>query len=122
MNAWNTCEQCGGLIPEDETMCHEDDCAYAALLRGPEGDVISPSHYNQYAIQPIEFIMANGLDFPTGNIVKYSVRAGHKIYKGCTADESAVLDLEKVIRNAEFIINTILGDGPLDPPLVAKKK
>jgi hypothetical protein len=36
------------------------------------------SHYSACAIQPLEFITANGLDFLTGNVVKYAVRAGKK--------------------------------------------
>lgn len=35
-------------------------------------------HYEQYAIQPIEFIGANGLDFFQGNIIKYVLRYKEK--------------------------------------------
>ncbi len=35
-------------------------------------------HYRQGAIQPIDFIMSQNLDFPAGNVVKYVSRAGKK--------------------------------------------
>ena len=37
-----------------------------------------PSHYARYKIEPIDFIMENGLDFATGNIIKYVCRQQHK--------------------------------------------
>jgi hypothetical protein len=71
--------------------------------------VNKPSHYARYEIEPVTFSMKNGLDFATGNIVKYALRAGHKTYEGKTADESAIIDLQKVIRYAEMRINLIKG-------------
>ena len=35
---------------------------------------IGGNHYKQYQIQPIEFIVANKLDFIQGNIIKYALR------------------------------------------------
>ena len=35
---------------------------------------IGGEHYKQYKIQPIEFIVANKLDFIQGNIIKYALR------------------------------------------------
>ena len=35
---------------------------------------IGGTHYKQYKIQPIEFIVANNLDFIQGNIIKYALR------------------------------------------------
>ena len=35
---------------------------------------IGGNHYKQYKIQPIEFIVANKLDFIQGNIIKYALR------------------------------------------------
>lgn len=39
---------------------------------------VGGSHYKDMAIQPLEFITANGLDFVQGNVVKYVVRYKHK--------------------------------------------
>jgi hypothetical protein len=44
----------------------EDSSAFSRQVGG--------SHYKNLAIQPLEFIVANELDFPTGNVVKYVVR------------------------------------------------
>ena len=77
-------------------------------------DIVNqPSHYARYKIEPVTFTMVNNLDFATGNIVKYSLRAGHKTYAGKTADESAIIDLQKVIRYAEMKINLIKGEDVL---------
>ena len=35
---------------------------------------VGGSHYKSFAIQPIEFITANNLDFIQGNIIKYCLR------------------------------------------------
>lgn len=35
---------------------------------------IGGNHYKSYTIQPIEFIVANKLDFIQGNIIKYCLR------------------------------------------------
>lgn len=77
-------------------------------------DIVNkPSHYTRFQIEPVEFIMRNGLDMATGNIVKYALRSGYKSYEGKTPDESAVIDLQKVIRYAEMRINLIKGEDIL---------
>jgi len=35
---------------------------------------IGGDHYRSYSIQPIEFIIANNLNFIQGNIIKYTLR------------------------------------------------
>ena len=71
-------------------------------------DIINnPDHYTRYAIEPVEFIMRNGLPFHTGNIVKYAVRAGFKLYPDMDASNSEVTDLKKVIRYAQMRINQL---------------
>lgn len=45
----------------------------AALDRQCGGD-----HYRAMKIQPVEFIHANGLDFLTGNVIKYVCRHRNK--------------------------------------------
>lgn len=77
-------------------------------------DIVNkPSHYARYEIEPVTFSMKNGLDFASGNIVKYCMRAGHKTYEGKTSEESAIIDLQKVIRYAEMRINLIKGEETL---------
>lgn len=63
------------------------------------------SHYKDCAIQPIEFIHANGLDFFQGNIVKYAVR--HKTKNGAE-------DLRKVIHYAQLALELQYGVKPSD--------
>lgn len=82
-------------------------------------DIVNkPSHYARYTIEPVTFSMVNNLDFATGNIVKYALRSGHKLYPDGNGgmhspDESAIIDLQKVIRYAEMRINLIKGEDIL---------
>ena len=77
-------------------------------------DIVNkPAHYARYTIEPVTFTMKNNLDFATGNIVKYALRAGHKNYEGKDPCESAIIDLQKVIRYAEMKINLIKGEDIL---------
>jgi hypothetical protein len=58
---------------------------------------VGGSHYQDMAIQPIEFIMENQLDFIQGNIIKYAVRYKNK---GQPVD-----DLRKIIHYAELALS-----------------
>lgn len=74
-------------------------------------DIIKkPAHYARYEIEPIEFIMLNNLPFHTGNIVKYSCRAGYKGYEGKTMTEAEIIDLQKVQQYAQMRINQLKGE------------
>jgi hypothetical protein len=53
------------------------------------------SHYRQYAIQPIEFIVANCMGFLAGNVVKYVTR-----YRAKNGAE----DIRKAIHYLELIL------------------
>ena len=56
---------------------------------------VGGDHYSKQAIQPIEYINANKLDFNHGNIVKYATREGLK-----GRDE----DVKKIIDYSVFIL------------------
>lgn len=61
-----------------------------------EEDVIrEPHHYAQWVIEPKEFIMANDLDFATGNVIKYLMR--HEMKNGKE-------DLEKAKEYIDWLI------------------
>ena len=53
------------------------------------------SHYKNLAIQPVEYIQANGLDYLQGNIVKYITR--HKTKNGAE-------DIKKAIQYCQLIL------------------
>jgi hypothetical protein len=59
---------------------------------------VGGTHYKYMAIQPVTFIIANGLDFCQGNIIKYTCR-----YK----QKNGVEDLRKVIHYAELLIASL---------------
>lgn len=72
-----------------------------------------PEHYTRYNIEPVTFIMRNGLDFWRGAIVKYVLRAGYKPVPGLTTAQAEIQDLEKAIRFAEMRINQLNGETEL---------
>ena len=75
--------------------------------------VHKPSHYTKWKIEPITYIMRNGMEFWRGNIIKYASRAGAKAYDGMDIVESEITDLEKVRRYAEMRINQLKGEVEL---------
>ena len=69
------------------------------LVKEPDrkvlGTQIGGSHYTDCAIQPIEYIWANGLGFSEGNIVKYVTRWKSK---------GGIKDLEKAKHHIALLI------------------
>ena len=83
-------------------------------LNEVEDDIVNePSHYSRWAIEPVTYIMRNGMEFWRGNIIKYASRAGFKGYEGMDTIESEITDLKKVIRYAEMRINLLNGEQKL---------
>lgn len=62
-------------------------------------DKLAPAYYNQWKISPLEFIMANKLDFFRGNIIKYIMRYEGK--NGLEDLEKAQVYLRRMIDNYE---------------------
>ena len=60
------------------------------------------SHYKGYSIQPIEYAMANNLNYCQANAVKYVTR-----YR----DKGGKEDLLKAIHNLEILIELEYGSG-----------
>lgn len=56
---------------------------------------VGGSHYKDKAIQPIEYIHANGIGFCEGNVIKYVTR-----WKG----KNGVADLEKARHYLDILI------------------
>lgn len=53
-------------------------------------------HYSKNKIQPIDYILANDMDFVSGNIIKYVTRYKHK---------NGLEDLKKAKHYLEILIN-----------------
>lgn len=70
------------------------------LLAEPEKNSLSTqvggSHYKNFAIQPIEFVHKNNLNFIQGNVIKYICR-----YK----DKNGIEDLKKVKHYVDMLID-----------------
>lgn len=56
---------------------------------------VDGNHYTSMAIQPIEYINKNNLDFNHGNVVKYISREVHK---------NKDIDVIKAIHNCLFVL------------------
>lgn len=66
--------------------------------KGPLTEQVGGDHYKNMNIQPIEYIIANDLNFCEGNIVKYITR-----YKQKGGRE----DIEKVIHYAQILLDSL---------------
>ena len=62
---------------------------------------VGGGHYKQYAIQPAQFALANGLDYAQSNAIKYIVR--HK-------DKNGVQDLDKAVHYIELLKHYYKGE------------
>jgi len=58
---------------------------------------VGGSHYKNYKIQPVEFIIKNNIGFVEGNIIKYVLRFKEK---------GGVVDLEKAKHYIELLIDS----------------
>ena len=78
-----------------------EDQIKEALMAAPQkqNDPLSPSYYSRFAIQPIEFIVKNGLDFLQGNVIKYVCRFDQK--NGIEDLKKARSNLDKMIEREE---------------------
>jgi hypothetical protein len=108
MNASEMCIFCGA---DWDTV---KGCETCSRKHAAEEDVVhQPNHYARWAIEPITFIMRNGMEFWRGNLIKYSTRAGYKQYDGKDMVESEITDLEKVKRYCDMRINQLNGETQL---------
>ena len=65
------------------------------MIENPLATQVGGGHYKDMAIQPVEFIHANGLGFFEGNVVKYVSRWRKK---------NGVADLEKARHYIDLLI------------------
>lgn len=77
----------------------EQKKAIIELYDMEKNDPINPSHYNQYAIQPIDYIEANGFSFNEGNVIKYVSR--YKQKNGLEDLKKARVYLDRLINNLQ---------------------
>jgi hypothetical protein len=61
---------------------------------------VGGSHYKNYKIQPVEFIIKNNIGFVEGNIIKYILRFKEK---------GGVQDLKKAKHYIELLIDSSKG-------------
>ena len=59
---------------------------------------VGGDHYNRYTIQPVDFIIANNLDWCEANAVKYITRC---------KDKNGVEDIKKAIHYLEILLERL---------------
>ena len=64
-----------------------------------ENNAINPSHYNMGVIQPLDFIIANNMNYIEGNIIKYVTR--YKYKNGIEDLYKAMCYLERLIKEVK---------------------
>jgi|GEM_PF-803989 len=69
------------------------------------------SHYKNLAIQPVEYIHANGIGYMEGNVIKYVTRWKQK---------GGVADLEKAKHYIDLLIELEMGKEAVDAPKPAE--
>jgi len=62
-----------------------------------DGDAAGREYYKRFKIEPIDFIVANELDFIEGNVIKYICRYKYK-------NMDTLEDLRKAKQNVEWLI------------------
>ncbi len=76
-----------------------------APAASPTDDMVyRPSLYTRFKIEPITFIMENGIGFATGNVIKYVCRHDAK---------NGIEDLKKARRYLDMMINQAEGQEVL---------
>lgn len=72
----------------------------------PEGNIKRQKHYEQWDIQPVDFIVSTiGPSWLVGNVIKYVMRYNEKNGKE---------DIHKAIHYCEMLLNHIEGRDPRD--------
>ena len=67
-------------------------------MKNPK-EQVGGNHYNNMPIQPVTFIMENGLTYCQGNVIKYVCRYLNK---------NGVQDLQKAKQYIDFMINELI--------------
>lgn len=71
-------------------------------MNNPLDTQVGGGHYKDMAIQPVEFIHANGMDYLSANVIKYISR--HKRKNGAE-------DVRKAIHYCQLILKMDYNDG-----------
>jgi hypothetical protein len=70
---------------------------------------VGGDHYKKFKIQPLEFILANGIGFAEGNIIKYTVRnKGNKMENLRKAEHYLAILIEEEEKNQKNPVVSIL--------------
>ena len=97
LNSMTTLYKCSKCFNMYNTLEQAEACCY---------DVLRQKHYDQYNIQPIDFIVqVAGPEWCAGNIIKYAAR-----YK----EKNGVEDVKKAMVYCQFLINMLEGREPRD--------
>lgn len=87
------------LSPDQMAVAERALLGTRASYAGEADPVATPAHYAHYAIEPLDFVLANRLEYSEGNVIKYVCRWR---YKGGVEDlKKARHYLDRMIAEAE---------------------
>jgi hypothetical protein len=95
-------------VPAEAACC--EGAPPKIVAEDPEGRQVGGNHYQQFAIQPIEFIVKNKLEWCEANAVKYTCRHRHK---------GGAEDVRKAIHYLELLLHYEYGSRTMnkcEPP------
>lgn len=92
---WPVTHYCSLPLPADQVPWDSKSMTAYAVVTPSKSTPAIDAHYTKYAIQPMEFSLANGLDPAQHTVIKYVVR-----YR----DKGGVRDLKAAIRVLELMI------------------
>lgn len=84
-----------GITGYAERPVSPEKCPVIEEAKGAFNKQVAGSHYNKLAIQPMQYSLANGLNYAQANTIKYVTR-----YK----DKNGIEDLKKAIHCIELLI------------------
>jgi hypothetical protein len=93
------------LFPDLTTWTLQEEEVMQQMLSAPQSalDVqVAGNHYKDLAIQPVEYIHANGIGYFEGNVIKYVSRWRNK---------NGIKDLEKAKHYIELLIELETKNG-----------
>lgn len=70
---------------------------------------VGGDHYKNLKIQPVEYIMANNLNYCVGNVIKYVTR--YKQKGAINKQKGGIIDLEKAKHYIDLLIEQEAQDG-----------
>ena len=95
------CHDPGDTMPPPARVPRELRTTEPSTASPTSDEVKSPAHYTRYQPEPRSILLQWRPPHPIANVIKYALRAGHKVRPGETARTAALRDLRKARENLD---------------------